>query len=43
MNTKQRFDFAPTLERISHYIPDEEINLLFPFKKFNTQGSKQEV
>jgi len=26
------------LEKISHHIPDEEINLLFPFKKFNTQG-----
>lgn len=38
MNTKQRFDFDPILERISHHIPDEEINLLFPFKKFNTQG-----
>jgi hypothetical protein len=38
MNTKQRFDFDPILEKISHHIPDEEINLLFPFKKFNTQG-----
>lgn len=38
MNTKQRFDFNPLLEKISHHIPDEEINLLFPFKKFNTQG-----
>jgi len=38
MNTKQRFDFDPVLEKISHHIPDEEINLLFPFKKFNTQG-----
>jgi len=38
MNAKQRFDFDPILEKISHHIPDEEINLLFPFKKFNTQG-----
>jgi len=29
MNTKQRFDFDPILEKISHHIPDEEINLLF--------------
>jgi hypothetical protein len=38
MNAKQRFDFDPKLEKITHHIPDEEINLLFPFKKFNTQG-----
>lgn len=38
MNTKQRFDFDPILEKISYHIPDEEINLLFPFKKFNIQG-----
>ena len=38
MNTKQRFDLDPNLGKISHHIPDEEINLLFPFKKFNTQG-----
>jgi transposase-like protein DUF772 len=38
MNTKQRFDFDPILGKISHHIPDEEINLLFPFKKFNIQG-----
>jgi len=38
MNTKQRFDFDPNLEKIFHHIPDEEINLLFPFKKFNIQG-----
>jgi len=38
MNTKQRFDFDPILEKISRHIPDEEINLLFPFKKFKTQG-----
>jgi hypothetical protein len=38
MDTRQRFDFDPILEKISHHIPDEEINLLFPFKKFNTQG-----
>jgi hypothetical protein len=30
------------LEKISHHIPDEEINLLFPFKKFNTQGRSRE-
>jgi hypothetical protein len=42
MNTKQRFDFDPILEKISHHIPDEEINLLFPFKKFNTQGRSRE-
>ena len=41
MNTKQRFDFDPILEKISHHIPDEEINLLFPFKKFNTQGRRR--
>jgi hypothetical protein len=38
MNTQQRFDFDPILEKVSHHIPDEEINLLFPFKKFNIQG-----
>ena len=38
MNTQKRFDFDPILEKISHHIPDEEINLLFPFKKFNIQG-----
>ena len=42
MDTKQRFDFDPILEKISHHIPDEEINLLFPFKKFNTQGRGRE-
>jgi hypothetical protein len=41
MNTKQRFAFDPILEKISHHIPDEEINLLFPFKKFNTQGRRR--
>jgi len=38
MNTKQRFDFDLFWKKISHPTPDEEINLLFPFKKFNIQG-----
>jgi hypothetical protein len=42
MNTKQRFDVDPILEKISHHLPDEEINVLFPFKKFNTQGRSRE-
>jgi len=42
MNTKQRFDFDPLLEKISPHIPDEEINLLFPFKKFNIQGRSRQ-
>jgi hypothetical protein len=41
MNTKQRFDFDSILEKISHHMPDEEINLLFPFKKFKTQGRRR--
>lgn len=41
MNTKQRFDFDPILEKISHHIPDEEINLLLPFKKFKIQGRRR--
>ena len=42
MNTKQRFDVDPILEKISHHLPDEEINVLFPFKKFDTQGRSRE-
>jgi hypothetical protein len=42
MNTKQRFAVDPILEKISHHLPDEEINVLFPFKKFNTQGRSRE-
>jgi hypothetical protein len=42
MNTIPRFDFDPVWEKISHHIPDEEINLLFQFKKFNTQGRSRE-
>jgi Transposase domain (DUF772) len=41
MNTKQRFDVDSILERISPHIPDEEINFLFPFRKFNTQGRRR--
>jgi hypothetical protein len=37
-NTKQRFDVDPILEKISPYIPDDEIDFLFPFKNSNTQG-----
>jgi len=42
MNTKRRFDLDRILERIFHHIQDEEINLVFPFKKFNTQGRGRE-
>lgn len=38
MKTKQRFDVDPILEKISPHIPDDEIDLLFPFKNYNTQG-----
>jgi len=38
METKQRFDVDPFLEKISRHVPDEEINLLFPFRKFDVQG-----
>jgi hypothetical protein len=38
MKTKQRFDIDPILEKIAPHIPDEEINFLFPFRKFNSQG-----
>ena len=41
MTTKQRFDVDPNLEQISAHIPDEEINFLFPFRKFNTQGRRR--
>jgi hypothetical protein len=41
MITKQRFDVDPKLEQISPHIPDEEINFLFPFRKFNTQGRRR--
>ena len=37
-NPKQRFDVDPILEKISPHIPDEEIDFLFPYKNFNTQG-----
>jgi len=35
---KQRFDVDPILEKISPHIPDDEIDFLFPFRNFNTQG-----
>lgn len=35
---KQRFDVDPILEKISPHIPDEEIDFLFPYRNFNTQG-----
>ena len=41
MRTKQRFDIDPDLEKISPHLPDEEINLLFPFRKFDTQGRRR--
>ena len=41
MGTRQRFDVDPKLEQISPLIPDEEINFLFPFRKFNTQGRRR--
>ena len=37
-NPKQRFDVDPILEKISHHIPDEEIDFLFPYRNINTQG-----
>ena len=37
-NPKQRFDVDPVLEKISPHIPDEEIDFLFPYRNFNTQG-----
>lgn len=41
MSTKQRFDVDRKLEQISPHVPDEEINFLFPFRKFNTQGRRR--
>jgi Transposase domain (DUF772) len=41
-NAKERFDVDPILENISPHIPDVEINSLFPFRKFNTQGHRRE-
>ncbi len=41
-NLRQRFDVDPILRNISPHIPDEEINTLFPFRKFNTQGHRRE-
>ena len=41
MDTKQRFDVDAILERISPHIPDEEINFLFPFRRFHTQGRRR--
>ena len=41
-NTRHRFDVDPVLEKISPHIPDEEINSLFPFRKFHIQGRLRE-
>ena len=41
-DTAQRFDVDPILEKISSHIPDNEIDFLFPFRKFNTQGRLRE-
>lgn len=41
MSTKQRYDVDRKLEQIFPHIPDEEINFLFPFRKFNTQGRRR--
>ena len=41
-DTKQRFDVDPILEKISSHIPDDEIDLLFPFRNYNTQGRIRE-
>ena len=41
-NLRQRFDVDPILKNISPHIPDEEINSLFPFRRFNTQGHRRE-
>jgi hypothetical protein len=38
MKTKERLDVDPLLEKTSPHIPDDEINFLFPFRKFNTPG-----
>ena len=37
-NPKQRFDLDPVLEKISPHIPDEEIDFLFPYRNFKSQG-----
>ena len=37
-NPKQRFDIDPVLEKISPHIPDREIDFLFPYRKYHTQG-----
>jgi len=42
INTRHRFDVDPVLEKISPHIPDEEINSLFPFRKFQVQGRVRE-
>jgi len=39
---RQRFDVDPILKNISPHIPDEEINFLFPFRKFHTQGHRRD-
>jgi hypothetical protein len=41
-NTRHRFDVDPVLEKIFPHIPDEEINSLFPFRKFHVQGRVRE-
>ena len=41
-NARQRFDVDPILEKISPYIPDEEIDFLFPFRSYKTQGRLRE-
>jgi hypothetical protein len=35
---KQRFDVDPIFKKISPHIPDDEIDFLFPFRNYNTQG-----
>src|SRR4030042_1616750 len=39
---KQRLDVDPVLEKISSHIPDDEIDFLFPFRSYNTQGRLRE-
>ncbi len=41
-DANQRFDVDPILRNISPHIPDVEIDFLFPFRKFNTQGHRRE-
>jgi len=38
---KQRFDIDPVMKKISPYIPDDEIDFLFPFRTINIQGRKR--